>query len=127
MAKWLTQKEKIERLKNLEGDLPQVDPEMIPWLEKFNALPGIVTRSSCIGHPERDRWDYNPYLTLRTTRKRALQIIDSVGDRLVDHPSCFLELQVDYNPYSETSVRLETTAEGTFLAMLATALEELSR
>jgi hypothetical protein len=28
------------------------DPEMIPWCEKINALPGVCTLQSCSGHPD---------------------------------------------------------------------------
>jgi hypothetical protein len=32
-------------------DYPKdIDPEMVPYMDALNALPGVETRSSCIGH-----------------------------------------------------------------------------
>lgn len=68
MFEYLTEEEKIKKLKDLAGEIAndQVDLKIIPWLFKINQLAGVVTTQSCYGHIEKDG-----YISLRFSRRRG--------------------------------------------------------
>jgi tRNA(Phe) wybutosine-synthesizing methylase Tyw3 len=71
--KFLTAKEKQDRLNILEQDIQNenVDAEIVPFLEEINAIDGICTKFSCIGHittVDEGIIEGEGYLSLRMTK-----------------------------------------------------------
>lgn len=63
---FLTEQEKEYRLKKLEQELIEggIDNKMIPFLEKINKVPWIVTTQCCTGHSNKD---LTPHIDFRTS------------------------------------------------------------
>jgi hypothetical protein len=50
IARWLSLCASDPHTGPLDGGRGFVDPDMIPWCEKLNAIPGVCTIQSCSGH-----------------------------------------------------------------------------
>jgi hypothetical protein len=80
IAKWLTPELKESILSQM--DYNEIDVGIRPWIVRFNQLEGIATIASCSGHFDSRK----PFITLRVTRERLMEILDKVGDILITDP-----------------------------------------
>lgn len=80
------------------------DPEMIPWCEKLNALPGVCTLQSCAGHRDGERgtsghlWLWLAEDEARRFRERAFELARN---------SLMERVSVIYQPWGQEVVELE--------------------
>jgi hypothetical protein len=79
---WLTADEKCVLMKELEcvEQNGQLDADSISPLQQLNALPGLASVFSCVGHPELSHT--GGYLLLRASKKVAEVLDKSVIERL---------------------------------------------
>lgn len=107
MARWLTEDEKHATLsfwhrtrdvapdnidvkrQFIEGGYGWPDPVMHPWCDRLNALNGVCTVSSCVGHHIALGRYSEGHIWLRLAEKVSVLLDDAV-ERLVEMPTVTL-------------------------------------
>lgn len=84
----LTKRERNYRLKKLEKEIQEglVDQEIIPYLERINKFPFLITTQSCCGHKDKRKTgskahiDFRSALSERDTINKILRPLDAKRD-----------------------------------------------
>lgn len=141
-GRWLTPEEKAREVGAWDAvkgqDVPEdsggrgfPDPDMVPWCDRLNALPGVCTVQSCAGHRRADGYMSSGHLWVRLDEGMA-QAFDRRALDLAAH-DYIEEVARVYKPwgaevasitFAGNERNLLPTSMGTILRFFATLAEE---